>query len=325
MPGVLAAQGFGPFQMEARSGRRTILSTSLATSGIDGVRHIRRSGFDPDLWVIALGTNDLNISVPTTGATDALINAMLDEIGPGHRVVWVNAYTTKSSVNAAAFNDRLLAVSQLRPMMVVADWSSLAAEHPDWISFDGVHTSPMGADQRNEWLAATALADRDPDAVTGTGPATGRLPLGPCDRELAPITVAVGAASTADVAWASRPPDGRACVHATAGGLRTDDPFGAGSSVHFEALAPVRVLEARIGTDGWVGAPAPLQWIPLRATLAPLDAVALRFTITVTKARTDGGVGAWPCPTAPRSLCIVASSSAHVVVHLVGWWVPNAP
>lgn len=152
----LRAAGFGPFRMEARSARRTIVPLDGSTSGIDAVRHVRNDGFDARVWVVALGTNDVNLTAGRPGEPDRTIVAMLDEIGPGHVVVWVNVHAGRSSVNAAAFNARLAAIAAQRPGMWVADWASLAATRPEWMRDDGVHNTATGAVQRNRFVAAQA-------------------------------------------------------------------------------------------------------------------------------------------------------------------------
>lgn len=160
LPGSLRRAGFGPFQIEARSARRTVIPLPGVTAGIDGVRHIRASGFDPPLWVIALGTNDVNLTAHPMGAADLTIVAMLDEIGPGHRVLWVNTFAARSDANARSFNTRLAAIAATRPNVTVADWYSLASGNRQWIRDDGVHPTAAGAVQRNEFVVEQAFAAR---------------------------------------------------------------------------------------------------------------------------------------------------------------------
>lgn len=154
---TLRQAGFGPFRMEARSARRTVVPIEGSTSGIDAVRHIRQGGFDAAVWVVAVGTNDINLTAGTPGEPDRTIITMLDEIGPGRTVVWVNVHAGRSQANAAAFNARLAAIAAERPGMVVADWSTLAGTNPQWMREDGVHNTAEGAAQRNRFVAAQAL------------------------------------------------------------------------------------------------------------------------------------------------------------------------
>lgn len=154
---VVRTAGFGPFRLEARSARRTLVPIEGSTSGIDAVRHIRHDGFDARVWVVALGTNDINLTSNSPGEPDRTINAMLDEIGPGHLIVWVNVHAGRSSANAHVFNTRLAAVAAGRRDLYVADWSSLAQANPQWMREDGVHNTAEGAVQRNLFVVTQAL------------------------------------------------------------------------------------------------------------------------------------------------------------------------
>lgn len=179
LPATLRSAGFGPFQIEARSARRTIVGLPGVTPGIEGVRHIRSSGFDPPLWVIALGTNDINPTARPVGAADLTIVALLDEIGPGHRVVWVNTFAARSDANARAFNERLAQLAATRPNLVIADWYSLASDNRQWIRDDGVHPTATGAVQRNEFVVRQAFAARPaPPAPPARDPIVRLQPTG---------------------------------------------------------------------------------------------------------------------------------------------------
>lgn len=170
---ALRQAGFGPFRMEARSARRTLVPIEGSTSGIDAVRHVRHDGFDPTVWVVALGTNDINPSARTPGEADRVITTMLDEIGPGHLVVWVNVWASGSDANAVAFNERLAAIAQQRPGVYVADWHGAVAANRHWMRDDGVHTTMDGAVQRNRFVVAQALwaaATTTPQRPVSPGP-----------------------------------------------------------------------------------------------------------------------------------------------------------
>jgi lysophospholipase L1-like esterase len=153
LPGSFRAQQWGPFALEARSARRTLVTTSIATSGVEGIRRIRATGFDPDTWIIALGTNDMNITYQTPGATDALIDALMAELGNGHHVVWVNVYARDFPAQTRAFNAALTAAMRRHANLAVADWYGLVMAHPNWIGADGIHPTLAGAEARNSWVA----------------------------------------------------------------------------------------------------------------------------------------------------------------------------
>ena len=177
LPGEFVRQGWGPFQLEARSARRALVPSSIATSGIEGIRHIRSSGFDAPVWVVALGTNDMNVVAAQPGGAVGLINTVLDEIGPGHRVVWVNVYASGFLANSVQFNAALNDVAAIRPTLTVADWFTLIQAHPEWLYPDGIHPNATGAAERNQFVAREALRGRGSVGVAGVP--TGAQPHGP--------------------------------------------------------------------------------------------------------------------------------------------------
>jgi hypothetical protein len=157
LPASFVDVGWGPFQLEVRSARKTLVTSSVASSGIDGVRRIRAGGFDPPVWIIALGTNDINVVDDTPGRSTGLINAMLDEIGANHRVVWVNIYSRFDPVTSVAFNDALDEVAASRDELTVIDWYSLAVTHEEWFKPDGIHNTLTGAIARNIFVAHASV------------------------------------------------------------------------------------------------------------------------------------------------------------------------
>ena len=162
LPAEFVAERWGPFQLEARSGRFTTTTTESATSGLEAVRRVREGGFEPAVWIIALGTNDLAITYETPGATAALIDTMMTEIGSGRRVVWVNVYKQFSVTKARAFNDELQSATARHPGLVIVDWFTVAAAHPEWMQDDGVHMNMTGSVARNQFVARAALASATP-------------------------------------------------------------------------------------------------------------------------------------------------------------------
>jgi peptidoglycan/LPS O-acetylase OafA/YrhL len=83
--------------------------------------------------VVALGTNG------TWGA--AQIVAALEPVGD-RPVVLVNTFVARPW--SADVNEQIAVVAADRPHTCVADWHSLVAAHPDWISYDGVHPDEDG-------------------------------------------------------------------------------------------------------------------------------------------------------------------------------------
>lgn len=157
LPQQFEEHQWGPFQLEARSARFTVTTTESATSGLDAVRRLKASGFDPPIWIVALGTNDASLTYGVPGATDALIDLMMAEIGAGHHVVWVNLYKRFSPSSTAAFNAALDAARARHPLLSIADWYSVAAANTQWSTEDGVHLTIAGSLERNRFVAAAAL------------------------------------------------------------------------------------------------------------------------------------------------------------------------
>lgn len=98
--------------------------------------------------VVSLGTND--------GSADAasfrrLVREALDAAGPDRCVVWVNLAVAHEPFDV--LNDVLAAEDERRANMRVVDWAGLLAEHPDWLSGDGVHATELGYEKRAEAVA----------------------------------------------------------------------------------------------------------------------------------------------------------------------------
>jgi lysophospholipase L1-like esterase len=91
-----------------------------------------------------------------------LIRQMMDRIGAGHRVLWVNVYLPKMPERQQAWNAALETVAEERPdEMFLYDWASLAAENEPWLARDQVHYSGTGYRQRSSAIAE-ALRDHTP-------------------------------------------------------------------------------------------------------------------------------------------------------------------
>ena len=82
-------------------------------TGLIAVDAIRAESGDSDLWVVALGTNDAGIH-PRNRHKD-LIRRMMDRIGGGHHVLWVNIYLPATPPRQEAWNSALHDVAEDRP------------------------------------------------------------------------------------------------------------------------------------------------------------------------------------------------------------------
>jgi lysophospholipase L1-like esterase len=150
--------GWGHSAIDAYNSRgvRTKLKKDHYT-GVTSVDAIRATSGDSDLWVIALGSNDAGIYAKAKHAE--VIGMMMDKIGSGHTVMWVNVYLPKAPPRQEHWNSALATVAKERgDEMFVFDWASLAEKNPHWLADDQVHYTNKGYLQR---ASAIAQATRD--------------------------------------------------------------------------------------------------------------------------------------------------------------------
>lgn len=132
------------------TGKTTVQNIATARSAIG----------EPDVWVIALGTNDaLNFASDTKIKAD--IQTVLTALGPNAKVLWVNTAGNPgdnfSTLNATVNADIASAVSA-RPHTLLADWSGyiLPISQPNyWV--DRVHMSDTGYALRNQFVANKSI------------------------------------------------------------------------------------------------------------------------------------------------------------------------
>ena len=103
--------------------------------------------------IVALGTNDYR---DTAAAYGRKIDQMMEVVGTGPRVIWVNvdAHTTKLANVAKGVNTALTAATDRYPNLWVADWNAYVATlegTPDLRAGDGVHYGQKGSEIRRTW------------------------------------------------------------------------------------------------------------------------------------------------------------------------------
>ena len=135
---------------------------------------IREEYGDSDLWIVALGTNDA--SFYKKEKTQEVIASMMDRIGVGHYVMWVNVYLPARPQRQENWNIALTTVAKDYPdSMFVLDWAALAADNQNWLANDEIHCSGKGYQHRS---TAIAMASRSliPSTPPDPGPyRSGRL------------------------------------------------------------------------------------------------------------------------------------------------------
>jgi lysophospholipase L1-like esterase len=130
--------------IDAEVGRRMTVGSQPA-AGTEALEQINADDAPADLYVIALGTNDIGKyqTVDEYGAEIAEVLALVPDDAP---VVWVNAYLTDNPERSETFNAALLDVLGARGNATVGRWASIAAED-GVLRSDGIHPNEEGVER----------------------------------------------------------------------------------------------------------------------------------------------------------------------------------
>lgn len=267
-----------------------------ANTGLTAVDAIRAASGDSDVWVVALGTNDAGLYSAAQYA--GLIREMLDHIGAGHLVMWVNIYLPESPARQAAWNAALEEVAAERPeQLVIYDWASVAAQHPGWLTSDGVHYTGSGYQNRSALIAAASA-----ELLTTRSAA---------QRVSSPIT---------ELTATSDPAGFVATVPVRVLDTRRSDGVDGGEIVEVD-------LSALVGTDATAAA---LNVTAANAsgegyvTAFPCDtALPATSNLNVVPGR-DVAVHAIAALDDDATVCLYVSAAADLIVDVFGWFEPDA-
>jgi lysophospholipase L1-like esterase len=133
------ALGLDVRAIDAVSGRRIAAGGGEANSGLSAVADL--TGSPPDLWVIALGTNDVS-QYDGEEAYREQIASLLVSLPDDAPVVWVDTYVADDPERSAEFNQALHDTLAFRGTATVADWATVATG--DGVLRDGIHPSDGG-------------------------------------------------------------------------------------------------------------------------------------------------------------------------------------
>jgi hypothetical protein len=165
--GDLAAAGWGPIHYWAGTGTRVPADNPLGASTV--MRQWRAGGFDPAVWIIGVGADDVGFVGFSVAASEGDVDLMLDEIGPERDVVMATIQHY-NAVWEANWNQALRNVAARRPQLHVVEWQAVADQHPSWWGGDGVHLSPTGYRARSQALTDATSPWRAADRVTSPAP-----------------------------------------------------------------------------------------------------------------------------------------------------------
>lgn len=149
---ALTGVGATVVALDAEPGRRTTVDHSV-DSGIAAVRRVRER--EPDLYVIALGTNDVS-GLDDGDRAAAMVDELLRELPPDAPLVWVDVFVEGQDEASKLFNDVVRWHLAERGQATVAGWNELVAGS-DLLS-DGVHPTDAG-DVAFAGVIARAVAD----------------------------------------------------------------------------------------------------------------------------------------------------------------------
>lgn len=139
---ALGAAGLDVIAIDAQEGRRMAVGTSNLAPGQRVVEEILAEA-DPELWVIALGTNDV-ASVDSLDGFRADIRGILDLVPPEVPVVWVDLYIRDRTEPISRANLQIRAeLGGREGGAAVVDWFSHGTD-AGVITGDGVHLTPAG-------------------------------------------------------------------------------------------------------------------------------------------------------------------------------------
>ncbi len=147
---VMADLQFAEVTIDAVQSRRMVDRSGTVTSGAESIASILET-HPPDLWVIALGTNDVSAAQSADTVRDAM-ESVLALIPVAVPVIWVDIWIRDQALAVINANKIFRSVMAARPGTAVVDWSSYGSD-PSIFANDGIHITEGG-----QVLFAAAIA-----------------------------------------------------------------------------------------------------------------------------------------------------------------------
>jgi lysophospholipase L1-like esterase len=142
--GALEGLGVDVIAYEAVENRRMVNGSGAVSSGRNAIHDIVAWGADPELWLVALGTNDVGARTGREAWRTA-IDELMAEIPADADVVWIDTWVRPLDEHAVDFNDALRDELRTRDDVWVLDWHGRAADEDlELVLADGVHLTETG-------------------------------------------------------------------------------------------------------------------------------------------------------------------------------------
>lgn len=140
--------GFTSITIDGAQGRRIQVgngkSSTVPLNGIDTAKKLIAAKTPDELWVIALGTNDIG-QMATEQEYRDLIDEMVAVVPRDRPLIWVNCYRKEFIQANRQFNDLLLEMVDTRGNAAVADWIGTAEPRAkELLRTDGLHPNDNG-------------------------------------------------------------------------------------------------------------------------------------------------------------------------------------
>lgn len=143
---VLQAKGFTDIVIEAENSRRIAVGDGKGEplSGVKTLFTMVSEGIEPDVWAIAMGTNDVG-KYKDANEYAALIDQMLSIPPASVPIVWVDVYNPNQLAGTKMFNTVLRERAAARGNTTVQSWFTLASDPKENIlGTDHIHPNQQG-------------------------------------------------------------------------------------------------------------------------------------------------------------------------------------
>jgi lysophospholipase L1-like esterase len=153
---ALTDAGLEVLAVDGLENRRMVRGGAETRPGVDAIDDILAAGHEPELWIVALGTNDVGNGIDEPHFSDD-VEAVLRGVPTGAPVIWIDLFIRDRPRLVAQANDAIRSVSAIRPGTLVVDWNGLG-DAPGIVTSDGVHLTEAGQDLFAATMAAAVDA-----------------------------------------------------------------------------------------------------------------------------------------------------------------------